>query len=237
MIRLDKLLADTGRYTRSDAHGLIRDGRAAVDGIPVSAPDAKVDAETQRVTIDGEPLFYSRFHYFMLDKPPDTLTATKDRRVSTVLDLLPPDIRRLGLFPVGRLDRDTTGLLLLTDDGDFAHRVISPKSGVEKLYSAEVEGILSETDVRAFAAGLTLADGTKCLPAVLALTGGGGCLVTVMEGKYHQVKRMLASRGAPVKSLRRLSIGSLQIDETLGFGGFRELTEKEKIAVLAPSGC
>ena len=168
----------------------------------------------------------------MMDKPAGVLSVTEDRKQQTVLDLLPPELKRLGLFPVGRLDKDTEGLLILTNDGDFAHRVISPRSGVEKRYRAEVEGIPDEDDARAFAEGLILADGTRCLPAKLEITGGSVCFVTVMEGKYHQVKRMLASRGKPVRRLRRLSVGELEIGEDLGAGGFRELEENDLCKVL-----
>ena len=150
----------------------------------------------------------------MMDKPVGVVTATEDREQKTVLDLLPPELRRMGLFPVGRLDKDTSGLLLLTDDGEFAHRVISPKSGVEKRYKAQVGGAKPDAeDVEAFAAGLTLGDGTECLPAKLGAAGPGRCLVTVTEGKYHQVKRMLAARGKPVQTLRRLAVGELVLPE------------------------
>ena len=234
MIRLDKYMADSGRWTRSDARELIRSGRVLLLGVPCTAPDTRIDPAAQAVSVDGEELRHGRFRYFMLDKPVGVLTATEDRRQQTVLDLLTPELRRLRLFPVGRLDRDTTGLLLLTDDGDYAHRVISPRCDGEKVYLAETEGALSEADVAAFAAGLTLRDGTRCLPAGLEILSDCRCLVTVREGKYHQVKRMLASRGAPVTALRRLSIGSLQIDEKLGSGGFRELSEGEARQVFQP---
>lgn len=233
-IRIDKFIADTGRWTRSDARELIRSGRVLLSGAPCTVPDTKFDPEEERVAVDGEDVRHGRFRYFMMDKPTGVLTATEDRNQRTVLDLLPPDMRRLRLFPVGRLDSDTTGLLLLTDDGDYAHRVISPKNDVEKVYLAETEGEPGEDDVRAFAAGLTLRDGTECLSAGLEILGQGRCLVTVREGKYHQVKRMLASRGTPVKTLRRLSIGSLQIDEKLGAGGYRELRDQEAKLVFEP---
>ena len=138
----------------------------------------------------------------------------------------------MGLFPVGRLDKDTSGLLLLTNDGELAHKIISPKSGIPKRYLAEVEGEPDAEDVRAFREGLVLGDGTQCLPAELELLGGKTCLVTVMEGKYHQVKRMLAARGKPVRALRRLAVGGLELDESLGPGGFRELTEEDLCKVL-----
>ena len=225
LTRLDRLLSDMGVASRSELKKIIRDGRVTVDGVPVTSPEKKLEAGACRVTLDGRELSYSRFRYYMLDKPAGLVTATEDKKQPTVLALLTPEMRRMGLFPVGRLDKDTSGLLLLTNDGDFAHRVISPKAGVEKLYHARVEGAPDQEDVQAFAEGLTLGDGTRCLPAGLTLLGGNECLVTVMEGKYHQVKRMLASRGKPVTALRRLAIGGLRIDETLGAGGFRELDQ------------
>ena len=230
--RLDKLLADLGIASRKELKQIIREGRVSVDGKAVSSPEAKVDGEKSVVALDGKPLRYSEFHYYMMDKPVGILTATEDRSKKTVLDLVTPEMRRMGLFPVGRLDRDTSGMLLLTNDGDFAHRVISPKSAVKKLYYAKVDGTPTKEDAEAFENGLVLADGLHCLPAKLEITGENECLVTVMEGKYHQVRRMLASRGKPVLALRRLSIGALKLDTGLGTGGFRELCQKEMDAVF-----
>ena len=231
-MRLDRLLSELGAASRSELRQIIRRGRVSVDGVVVTEPERRVDPEGSEIRLDGELLTYRRFRYFMMDKPAGVLSVTEDRKQKTVLDLLPPELKRLDLFPVGRLDKDTSGLLILTNDGDFAHRVISPKSGVEKRYRAEVEGVLDEADVKAFAEGLTLGDGTKCLPARLEITGANTCYVTVMEGKYHQVKRMLASRGKPVVSLRRLSVGALELDEALGPGGFRELEKNDLCKVL-----
>ena len=231
LMRLDKLLGDMGIASRSELRQMIKRGRVTVDGRAVTAPDIKVDSEGSSIALDGEELRYKSFRYYMMDKPAGVLSATEDGRQKTVLDLVSPEMRRMGLFPVGRLDKDTRGLLLLTNDGDFAHRVISPKSGIEKRYYARVEGKLDETDREAFRQGLILGDGTKCLPAKLELLGEGECLVTVMEGKYHQVKRMLASRGAPVKQLRRLSIGGLVLGNELTAGSWREL-EAADIAKL-----
>ena len=229
--RLDKLLADLGVATRSELRDIIRSGREQVDGAVVTHPEQRFDSEACRIVLDGKELSYSVFHYYMMDKPEGVLSVTEDRKQKTVLDLLPPELRRMGLFPVGRLDKDTSGLLLLTNDGEFSHRVISPKSGIEKRYEARVEGMPDEEDVRAFAEGLTLGDGTKCLPAKLEITGTDRCYVTVMEGKYHQVKRMLASRGKPVRTLRRLSVGALALD--LGApGDFRELTQEDLCKVF-----
>ena len=232
-MRLDKLLSELGVASRKELRDIIRRGRVRVDGVTVTAPEQKVDAERSEISLDGETLRWQRFRYFMMDKPEGVLSVTEDRRQQTVLDLLPEELRRLGLFPVGRLDKDTSGLLLLTNDGDFAHRVISPKSGVEKRYRAEVEGVPDERDVRAFERGIVLADGTECLPAKLETTGESVCFVTVMEGKYHQVKRMLAACGKPVVHLRRLSVGALTLDESLTPGGVRELSQEDLCKVLS----
>ena len=227
MMRLDKLLSEMGIASRKELRGIIRAGRITVDGIPETRPERRLDPAVSQVALDGALLRYQQHHYYMMDKPVGVITATEDKKQHTVLDLLPPDLRRYDLFPVGRLDKDTSGLLLLTDDGEFAHRVISPKSCIKKRYYAEVEGEADEEDVLAFSRGILLGDGTQCLPAELELLGGGRCIVTVMEGKYHQVRRMLASRGKPVLALRRLSVGGLLLDETLGAGGIRELGEED----------
>ena len=231
-MRLDKLLSELGVASRKELRDIIRRGRVSVDGVTVTAPEFKVDPEQSQVCLDGQVLRLQRFRCFMMNKPEGVLSVTEDRKQPTVLDLLPPELKRLGLFPVGRLDKDTEGLLLLTNDGDFAHRVISPKSGVEKRYRAETEGVPDEEDVRAFKEGIVLADGTRCLPAKLEITGESVCFVTVMEGKYHQVKRMLAARGKPVVRLRRLSVGALTLGESLEPGGIRELTEEDLCKVL-----
>jgi len=230
-VRLDKYLSDMGIASRKELRSIIKSGRVSVDGRAVCAPETKISSES-RVCLDGEELRYSRFHYYMMNKPAGVLSATEDGRQRTVLDLVSEQMRRQGLFPVGRLDKDTCGLLLLTDDGDFAHRVISPKSGVEKLYYARVEGEPCREDAEAFEKGIVLADGTQCLPAKLQLLGGSECLVTVMEGKYHQVKRMLASRGTPVLELKRLRIGALDLDGSLAPGEYRELTENDLCKVF-----
>ncbi len=227
VMRLDKILSDMGIASRSELRQIIKSGRVMVDGLAVTAPEKRIDSDSTRISLDGRELKYRKFRYFMMDKPAGVLSATEDSRQETLLDLLPPELKRLGLFPVGRLDKDTSGLIILTNDGDFAHRVISPKSGIWKLYRARVDGQLDVEDVEAFEKGLVLGDGTACLPAKLELLPGGDCLVRVTEGKYHQVKRMLASRGAPVLELRRLAVGGLELDEKLGPGGFRELNEAE----------
>ena len=225
-IRLDKLLADTGRWSRKEAKLLIKQGRVSVQGAVERAPERKVDPEALRVEVDGIPAAWSRFHYYMLHKPAGVLTATEDKRQRTVLDLLPGELRR-NLFPVGRLDKDTTGLLLLTDDGALAHRLLSPKYHVDKVYLAEIDGTVDQSDIDAFHSGMPLGDGEVCLPAELEPLGEGRCRVTLREGKYHQVKRMLAVRGKPVLALHRYAMGDLTLDEQLAPGNYRELTPEE----------
>ena len=235
LMRLDKLLGDLGIASRSELRQMIKRGRVTVDGRAVTAPETKVDSGSC-IALDGETLRYKSFRYYMMDKPAGVLSATEDSRQKTVLDLVSPEMRRMGLFPVGRLDKDTSGLLLLTNDGDFAHRVISPKSGIKKRYYARVEGELTERDREAFRQGLVLGDGTQCLPAELELLGQGACLVTVMEGKYHQVKRMLAARGKPVLYLKRLAMGPLQLEVGLMPGQCRLLTDQELMALHSTCG-
>ena len=233
MLRLDKFLSEQGVASRKELKEIIRSGRVSVDGVRQCLPEAKIDPERSVILVDGKQISSRRSHSYMLHKPLGVVTATEDRSEKTVLDLLPPELRRLGLFPVGRLDKDTSGLLILTNDGDFAHRVISPKSTVEKCYSARVEGVLDEEDCRAFLEGITLKDGTRCLPAKLEILEKDRCLVRVIEGKYHQVRRMLASRGKPVLTLHRLSIGALTLDDSLAPGEWRELSEEDLCRVFS----
>ena len=233
MQRLDKFLADHGLGTRSELRDIVRSGRVSVNGAAERSPQRRIDPETDQVLFDGAPVSAARSRTIMMDKPLGVVTATEDRSEKTVLDLLPEELRRMGLFPVGRLDKDTSGLLLLSNDGDFAHRVISPKSAVEKCYCALVEGSATEDDVRAFREGLLLRDGTKCLPAGLEILPDGRLLVRVTEGKYHQVRRMLASRGLPVLELRRLSVGGLKLDESLGPGGWKDLDHEALCRVFS----
>ena len=166
MIRLDKYLADTGAASRREAKMYIRRGEVTVDGVPAAAPEQKI-AETAVVCLRGQPLHYQTYHYYMLHKPSGVLTATSDRSQPTVLDLFPPELQRFGLVPAGRLDKDTTGLLLITDDGDYVHRVITPKKHVPKVYFARTDGLPTSADAERFAQGVVLGDGTQCLPARL----------------------------------------------------------------------
>ena len=232
MKRLDKILSDAGVAARRELKGIIKAGRVTVDGVVVREADRKIDETTAVITMDGEPIAAETLFYYMMNKPAGVLTATEDREQKTVLDLLPENIVRQGVFPVGRLDKDTTGLLLLTNDGDFAHQVVAPKSHVAKVYEARTDGIADESDALRFREGIVLRDGTKCLPAALRCTGTDICYVTVMEGKYHQVKRMLAACGKPVQTLRRLSIGQLELDPALEPGSVRPLRAEELTAAL-----
>lgn len=231
MERLDKIISATGKKSRREVREMVRQGRVLVDGKPAPAADMKVDPQAAVILLDGEPLGYEKFTYVMLHKPAGVLTATEDRRQETVLDLLPPELRRRALSPVGRLDKDTEGLLLLTNDGQLAHRLLSPKSHVDKVYYARVDGALEPGDIVAFAAGMTLGDGLECLPAGLEILSPTEALVTLREGKFHQVKRMLAARGKPVLYLKRLSMGRLRLDPALAPGAWRMLTEEERSAL------
>lgn len=236
MERLDKLLAGTGKWSRREVKALVRQGLVRVDGRLAASAEDKCDPAAAIITVAGETIALHRFTYVLLHKPAGVLTATEDRKQPTVLDLLPPELRRIGLAPVGRLDKDTEGLLLLTNDGELAHRLLSPKYHVDKRYLARVDGELSATDAEAFARGMTLGDGLECLPAGLELLPGHACIVTLREGKFHQVKRMLAARGAPVLYLKRLSMGPLTLDDSLAAGAYRLLRAEEISALYRACG-
>lgn len=229
--RLDKIIASTGRWSRREVKDLVRQGRVTVDDVPARSAEEKADPEQAVIAVNGEKLNWRRYTWVMLNKPAGYLSATEDGRGATVLDLLPQDLQRQGLFPVGRLDKDTEGLLLLTNDGELAHRLLSPKYHVEKRYFARVDGELSAADAEAFARGMTLGDGLECLPAGLEVLPDRVCIVTLREGKFHQVKRMLAARGAPVLYLKRLSMGPLTLDDSLAAGAYR-LLRAEEISAL-----
>lgn len=236
MERLDKLLAGTGKWSRREVKALVRQGLVRVDGQLAASAEDKLDPAAAIITVAGETISLRRFTYVMLHKPAGVLTATEDRKQPTVLDLLPPELRRIGLAPVGRLDKDTEGLLLLTNDGELAHRLLSPKYHVEKRYFARVDGELSAADTEAFARGMTLGDGLECLPAGLEVLPDRVCIVTLREGKFHQVKRMLAARGAPVLYLKRLSMGPLTLDDSLAAGAYRLLRAEEILALYRACG-
>lgn len=231
LMRLDKLLSECTALSRSQLRQIIKNGSVRVDGLTVTSPEQKIDSDTACVKLGGKPVIYAKFCYYMLNKPEGILSATDDKKQKTVIDLFPAELKKKNLFPVGRLDKDTTGLLIITNDGEFAHKVISPKSEIVKTYHAVTEGPVDDADIAAFRQGIVLGDGTQCLPAELEKLPDGSCLVHVMEGKYHQVKRMLASRGKPVTALKRLSIGGLELDNSLLPGEFRQLSENELCSV------
>ena len=232
--RLQNILAHRGVASRRHSAAIIEEGRVTVDGVVCTEPGARFDPSRVAIRVDGRALAaeVEQTRTIMMYKPVGVLSSVSDPfGGTTVIDLIKGKVRER-LVPVGRLDKDTSGLLLLTNDGDFAHRVISPKSNVPKRYRAEVEGVPDERDVKAFKEGIVLSDGTQCLPAALEITGGSVCFVTVMEGKYHQVKRMLSSRGKPVTELKRLSIGALALPEELEEGAVRELDEEDLCRVF-----
>ena len=236
-MRLDKLLAHLNCGSRKEVQAMIRAGRVQVNGAVERDPAAKVDSDTAQVMLDGQAQQYQAQRYYMLNKPAGVITASRDARHDTVLDLFPEDIRR-GLFAVGRLDKDTEGLLIVTDDGALSHALMSPSRHVYKVYEATVEGELAPDAEARFEKGQTLKDGTVCLPARLERLAGDDAQrvrVTLREGKYHQVKRMIAAVGGVVVQLRRVQLGSLQLDSALKEGEFRALTNQELALLQQPS--
>lgn len=229
MIRLDKYLADMGTGTRSEVKNYIRRGMVTVDRVSVKKPEQKIEPEKQEIMLNGRAIHYAEFEYYMLNKPAGVVSAVTDTRDKTVLDLLTTK-KRKDLFPVGRLDKDTEGLLLITNDGALSHRLLSPARHVDKTYFARIQGRVTVEDIQAFAEGLEIGDAKPALPAVLKVLKEGDISeieVTLQEGRFHQVKRMFEAVGKKVVYLKRLSMGSLKLDENLAPGGFRELTKEE----------
>jgi len=229
MIRLDKYLADMGVGTRTEVKKLIRQGKVKIDDVVIKSPEMKLDADIQKVSIEGQELIYETYEYYMLNKPAGYVSATTDSKDKTVLDLI-TDKKRKDLFPVGRLDKDTEGLLLITNDGDLAHRLLSPKKHVDKLYYAKVAGVVTEDDKFAFAKGVIIGEGEVTKPAVLEIIKSDSIseiYLTIQEGKFHQVKRMFEAVEKKVIYLKRLSMGTLKLDENLKLGEYRTLTKEE----------
>lgn len=222
MQRLDKVLSEAGVASRKELKAIIKAGRVTVDGITAKAPEQKVDETTALICVDGREIRKQRTILLMLHKPAGYVTSTDDPRDRTVMELLPEEYRYLDPKPVGRLDKDTEGLLLFTNDGHIAHKILSPRSEIWKCYYAEHEGEAGEEDVAAFRKGIVLKDGDICLPAGLKPAGPGKSYVEVCEGKYHQVRRMLASRGMPVTYLKRISEAGLELSD-LPLGQVREV--------------
>ena len=229
MIRLDKYLADMGVGTRTEVKKLIRQGKVTVDGRIEKSPERKIDISHQKVCCMGEAVSYETHEYYMLNKPAGVVSATTDRQDKTVVELISSKKRR-DLFPVGRLDKDTEGLLLITNDGELAHRLLSPKKHVDKVYYAKVQGIVDEADQEIFAEGMSIGNGETALPSKLEILYSGEISeirLTIQEGKFHQVKRMFHAVGKEVIYLKRFSMGTLLLDETLKSGEYRALTKEE----------
>lgn len=229
MMRLDKYLADMGIGTRTEIKKYVRQGKVKVDGVVVKSPEIKVNPDVQTVSYLDQSVSYEKFEYYMLNKPAGVVSATTDEKDKTVIDLITAK-KRKDLFPVGRLDKDTEGLLLITNDGELAHRLLAPKKHVDKVYYAKVKGKVTEEDVKAFKEGVSLGQGEMARPAALEILVSdeiSEIRLTIQEGKFHQVKRMFISVGKEVVYLKRLSMGSLVLDEKLPLGAYRPLTNKE----------
>lgn len=238
-MRLDKLLAELTGMTRSMARAAVQGGRVCVNGEVKKETAEHVKEETEHITLDGKELRFRKYVYYMLNKPAGTVSATQDNSAGTVIGLLAPeDRKKRNLFPVGRLDKDTEGFLLITDDGPFSHRMISPKSHVDKLYFAKLAREITEEDIALFASGMKVDEELTAMPAVLRRLsseemqrflpeGGSAAAVTLQEGKFHQVKRMFAATGNEVLYLKRIAVGGIALDAALAPGEYRELTAEE----------
>ena len=235
MERIDKILSNLGYGTRKDLKKIVKNGMVQVNGITIKDSAMKVDPEKDKIVINGEEIFYREFIYLMMNKPAGVISATFDNKDETVIDLLEVEHQVFEPFPVGRLDKDTVGLLLLTNDGDLNHRLISPKWKVDKVYFAKIDQKVTEEDIEKFKHGITLDDGYRCKEAILemqkASEEGSEIVLTIQEGKFHQVKRMFEAVGKKVTYLKRIEFGTLPLDEDLEEGEYRELTEEE-IAIL-----
>ncbi|WP_338652948.1 pseudouridine synthase [Sporosarcina psychrophila] len=238
-MRLDKLLSNMGFGTRKEVKILMKKGSVRVNEVAVKDAALHVDTVKDEVTVLGQKVVYKEFMYLMMNKPQGVLSATEDKRDQTVIDLLDEEYNIFEMFPVGRLDKDTEGFLLLTNDGKLAHNLLSPKKGVPKTYYAHIEGIVTEEDTKQFSEGVTLDDGYETKPGQLRILKSADISeieLTITEGKYHQVKRMFEAVGKQVVYLNRLSMGPLSLDETLALGSYRELTEEELQQLMQISG-
>ena len=229
MDRIDKIIASQGQYSRSEVKKLVKSGRVTLDGRVLKSSDEKADPNVNIIAIDGKVIGYKKHLYIMLNKPQGVVSATDDRDHKTVIDLVPKELKRDGLFPAGRLDGDTVGFVLITDDGDFAHEILSPKNHIMKTYHATLQRELTTEDIEAFKNGIELKDGTLCLEAEVTAIDGDEPMaqVKICEGKYHQVKRMFAALGNKVLYLKRVKMGGLALDESLEEGQCREITPEE----------
>jgi 16S rRNA pseudouridine516 synthase len=231
MERLDKVLSNSGYGSRKEIKILTKSGKVKVDGVVVKDSGMSVDPEKVRITIGSEEVLYRKYIYLMMNKPDGVVSATFDNRDETVIDLLAVEHAVFKPFPVGRLDKDTVGLLLLTNDGELNHKLISPKWHVDKVYYAKIDKAVGDSDIKEFETGVVLDDGYKCMSAKLEILqadeSGSEVKITIQEGKFHQVKRMFQSVGKEVTYLQRLEFGALKLDEELEEGEYRELTEEE----------
>ncbi len=227
--RLDKIIASQGKYSRSDVRRLVRNGEVTVNGKAVNDCGMKADAENDIIIVCGEKFGYSEFVYIMLNKPQGVVSASRSPGEKTVVDLVPDNLRRSGLFPAGRLDKDTTGFVLITDDGAFAHDILSPKKHIEKTYIAVLDRPIGDSELEKFRSGVVLADGYECLPAQIEPLTDDGLVVEIKlrEGKYHQIKRMAAACGSHVNGLKRVAMGSLELDTSLDEGECRLISQDE----------
>ncbi len=225
-MRLDKFLCEMNIGSRSQVKQFIRQGQVGVNSQIITSPEYKVSEDTDQITFCGEVLCFQPFHYYMLNKPAGVVSATRDNTARTVVELLPPALRK-DIFPVGRLDIDTTGLLLLTDDGALSHALLSPGKHVDKTYLVAMEAALSPADIAVLEEGVDIGEQKRTLPARVEVVSEKEILLTIHEGRYHQVKRMLHAVGNGVRSLKRISFGGLALDESLAEGGYRELTDEE----------
>lgn len=238
IMRLDKYLADMGTGTRSEIKKMAKAGRIKLNDVIEKNTDVKIDTLKDRISVDGNDVVYAEYEYYMLNKPMGVLSATRDKKTPTVLDLIETK-KRSDMFPVGRLDKDTEGLLLITNDGQLAHELLSPKKHVSKMYYAKIEGVVTQEHVELFSQGIVLEDGTKTMPADLKiLSSGEESLIelTIYEGKFHQVKRMFEAVQTKVTYLKRLTMGPLVLDDALHPGEYREITSQELAQLKADKG-
>ena len=229
MERIDKIIASQGQYSRSEVKKLVKDGRVTLDGKVIKSSDIKAEPDTANIAVDGKSIGYKKHIYIMLNKPQGVVSATEDTDHTTVIDLVPKALKRDGLFPAGRLDGDTVGFVLITDDGDFAHKILSPKKHIMKTYHATLQRPVTQEDIQAFKNGIELKDGTLCLEAQVRPLDSDTPMaeIKICEGKYHQVKRMFAALGNKVVFLKRVKMGELPLDESLEEGQCREITPEE----------
>lgn len=227
LVRLDKFISTQTIFSRSEIRKMIFKGMVTVDGKVVCQPDFKIDEKASEINLEGKKIEYEQYVYLVMNKPAGVLSATSDKNCKTAVDLLPQEYSKRNIFPAGRLDKDSTGMILLTDDGDFAHKITSPKHHIEKAYIVELDGEVQQKVIDAFAKGVTLADGTVCSPAVCQKIESNKARVILTEGKYHQIKRMFGVFDLGVNSLHRERMGNLTMPKSLAFGDFYKIKPED----------